>query len=424
MGLKIECAQFVRHQNLWIPPRTLNAWGIAFTEIKQHAQELMFIFPGSYYYGFSAGFNIIETKVYGGSWWKPSNELPCPAGAETCKLDQIIPDFRKSNCSPITQVEPISGSKATQSTSGPVNSLSADSVKRKASPFERSAKRPRIEKTEKVFFDLHQDSRYGKPKLPPFSTRSFNHSTTSSAGAATSIQRQSHSFEQQQSQRSTSTRAIEGDKNVKSSEISLRGRVQTRDISRDIFHISDDEEVTARLDLDKALRQNLKLQQDNVTITQELLGLRARKQVYKTECHELQAENKDLRAEIDGLQSTPSTLEDNTEQQFLIQGMQAEIDKLEMRVKNDVVREEIIQDLRTELVSTKTDITERDSTIQGLQAEVAMFNLIVKNNVQREVVIQDQQKEIDELKAANKKYVKEARTQAMKEMVDLISARM
>ena len=45
------CSQFLRHLSLWIPPRTLDSWGVGYTRIIQKPGDLVVTAPGAYHQG-------------------------------------------------------------------------------------------------------------------------------------------------------------------------------------------------------------------------------------------------------------------------------------------------------------------------------------------------------------------------------------
>jgi hypothetical protein len=86
------CSQFIRHASLWIEPATLRDWGIDFIEITQRAHQVLFIFPGAYYYGYSQGFSIVESKLYAGEGWSYRGYQFC-GQSKKCEVDQILVRF-------------------------------------------------------------------------------------------------------------------------------------------------------------------------------------------------------------------------------------------------------------------------------------------------------------------------------------------
>jgi hypothetical protein len=103
------CSQFIRHLRIWISPDTLKEWGIDFLEITQEKYQLLFIFPGSYYYGYSAGFSIVESKIHAGEHWKYNGYIFCDIGSKSCQTDNIAVKFpsngaagRIANATPAT----------------------------------------------------------------------------------------------------------------------------------------------------------------------------------------------------------------------------------------------------------------------------------------------------------------------------------
>jgi hypothetical protein len=84
-GGKRLCSQFVKHLDLWITPELLRSWGVRFTQVLLREKQMMFIFPGSYYWGLSKGFNIVEAKAVAGPKWTLDGYRFCEGAYRLCK---------------------------------------------------------------------------------------------------------------------------------------------------------------------------------------------------------------------------------------------------------------------------------------------------------------------------------------------------
>ena len=65
-----SCSQFVRHQAIYVPHKTLQLHGIEYTTITQYQGEMVIIFPYAYHQGFNAGPNITEEIMYASDRWE------------------------------------------------------------------------------------------------------------------------------------------------------------------------------------------------------------------------------------------------------------------------------------------------------------------------------------------------------------------
>jgi hypothetical protein len=63
------CGQFVKHLNLWVAPGLLRSWSVRFTQVLLREEQMLFLFPGSYFWGMSTGFGIVDAKAVPGSKW-------------------------------------------------------------------------------------------------------------------------------------------------------------------------------------------------------------------------------------------------------------------------------------------------------------------------------------------------------------------
>lgn len=100
------CSQFVRHMKLWIEPLVLKEWGIQFIEFVQNPQELIFFCPDTYFYGFSEGLSIVESKLHAGPRWGKDNDgyKYCDGDSACCQADNIMADLTaKTTAGPSTK---------------------------------------------------------------------------------------------------------------------------------------------------------------------------------------------------------------------------------------------------------------------------------------------------------------------------------
>ncbi|KAL3425488.1 phd transcription factor [Phlyctema vagabunda] len=80
------CSRFVAHLALWIKPSQLKKMGIKYFEVFQEANEALVIFPHTYYFGYSTGFNIIEKRYHAMSGWDYSGYVFCESAFDRCHL--------------------------------------------------------------------------------------------------------------------------------------------------------------------------------------------------------------------------------------------------------------------------------------------------------------------------------------------------
>ena len=79
-----ECSRFVNHLSLWITPDRLKTWNIDFFQITQGAGQLLFLFPGTYFWGWSRGHNILEMKNHTGPEWNCGDYKFCSLMNKLC----------------------------------------------------------------------------------------------------------------------------------------------------------------------------------------------------------------------------------------------------------------------------------------------------------------------------------------------------
>jgi JmjC domain, hydroxylase len=64
-----ECSRFVHHLSLWVTPERLRIWNIKFFQVTQKAGQLLFLFSGAYFWGWSNGHDVLEMKTRTGAKW-------------------------------------------------------------------------------------------------------------------------------------------------------------------------------------------------------------------------------------------------------------------------------------------------------------------------------------------------------------------
>lgn len=65
-----ECDQFVGHQGLYLPLKTLDEMGLKWKQVVQHPNEMIITFPFAYRQGFNSGPNITEEISYASNRWE------------------------------------------------------------------------------------------------------------------------------------------------------------------------------------------------------------------------------------------------------------------------------------------------------------------------------------------------------------------
>jgi len=79
-----NCSQWIHHGSIWISPTLLSEWGIKFYTVTQEIHQLFIVFPGSYTWGYSSGFSILESKFHAGNNWSLENYRPCDMDIQAC----------------------------------------------------------------------------------------------------------------------------------------------------------------------------------------------------------------------------------------------------------------------------------------------------------------------------------------------------
>lgn len=92
-----ECSQFVTHMSLWLTLRLLSGWKIEFSEVTLKEHQLLFVFPGAYYWGFSSGYSIMEKRYHAGDNWGGDNYRFCSVKSPLCTIahTKMVPFYLK-----------------------------------------------------------------------------------------------------------------------------------------------------------------------------------------------------------------------------------------------------------------------------------------------------------------------------------------
>jgi hypothetical protein len=79
------CSQLMSHLSLWLTPELLTRWDVTFFQVTQHTDQLFVIFPQSYYFGYSRGFSIIESKFHARPSWNHKEYRSCNLNIPICR---------------------------------------------------------------------------------------------------------------------------------------------------------------------------------------------------------------------------------------------------------------------------------------------------------------------------------------------------
>jgi JmjC domain, hydroxylase len=107
-GGNVKCSQFVRHQNVIIPPKMLELWGVTFQVVLQFPGETIITDYNVYHYVWHTGPNISEAINICDKRWLPppmyrccSNNLTCGRGPFVSHSGMRIGDLRKLSIKPM-----------------------------------------------------------------------------------------------------------------------------------------------------------------------------------------------------------------------------------------------------------------------------------------------------------------------------------
>lgn len=81
-----ECPEYLRHKRSLMSPKILKKFGIPFTSTVQYPGDVIVTFPGSYHFGFNAGFNIAEATNFAVPEWIPYGKK---ANVCLCRPDSV-----------------------------------------------------------------------------------------------------------------------------------------------------------------------------------------------------------------------------------------------------------------------------------------------------------------------------------------------
>lgn len=87
-----HCAQFVRHDSLFIPRRHLEIWKIPYHVIDQHANQIVITEPRVYHQGFSVGSSNAKAVNWAGQNWTAKDYPACtvvPCGPQAITMDRM-----------------------------------------------------------------------------------------------------------------------------------------------------------------------------------------------------------------------------------------------------------------------------------------------------------------------------------------------
>ena len=89
---KKDCPEYLRHKRSLISPAMLKKAGIPYTSTVQYPGDAIITFPGSYHFGFNAGFNVAEATNFAVPEWIPYGKV---AKVCNCRPDSVRMDVEK-----------------------------------------------------------------------------------------------------------------------------------------------------------------------------------------------------------------------------------------------------------------------------------------------------------------------------------------
>jgi JmjC domain, hydroxylase len=87
-----QCKEFLRHKRCLLSPEILKTAGIRYQTAVQYPGDAIITFPGSYHFGFNAGFNIAEATNFGIPEWLPFGRR---AKICLCRPDSVRIDMNR-----------------------------------------------------------------------------------------------------------------------------------------------------------------------------------------------------------------------------------------------------------------------------------------------------------------------------------------
>jgi hypothetical protein len=91
LGNSSKCSQFVKHLSIFVTPDMLKIWDVKFIQVYQIARQLVILSPLAYFWGYSTGHSIIETRNWTGSSWDLRGYQFCGLDSQFCQ-DAHTPD--------------------------------------------------------------------------------------------------------------------------------------------------------------------------------------------------------------------------------------------------------------------------------------------------------------------------------------------
>ena len=109
LGLEQQCSQYIRHEEVIIPPSILKSWNVDFSVFVQVAGEMITTDYQAYHYAWRLGANLTETMIlYDSVWvWPPKYE-DCKEGNWKCEtsrsLVSLVNQSMENLCVPSVEV--------------------------------------------------------------------------------------------------------------------------------------------------------------------------------------------------------------------------------------------------------------------------------------------------------------------------------
>ncbi|KAH6680883.1 hypothetical protein B0J14DRAFT_684323 [Halenospora varia] len=83
-NVDVSCPHWVNHLNINIQHPFLVRHGIVHYQVTQMKDQLLFLFPGSYFFASCEGTAVLESKYHGGTHWDSSAVWPCVEESVLC----------------------------------------------------------------------------------------------------------------------------------------------------------------------------------------------------------------------------------------------------------------------------------------------------------------------------------------------------
>mmetsp|Transcript_13175 Transcript_13175/g.33104 ORF Transcript_13175/g.33104 Transcript_13175/m.33104 type:complete len:408 (-) Transcript_13175:72-1295(-) len=93
--LYLQCAEFLRHKDLMISPKTLRRHNIPYVKVVQKEREAVINYPGAYHSGFNSGYNCAESTNFATKKWIAigRDARPCECMPDAVRFDMSIFDM-------------------------------------------------------------------------------------------------------------------------------------------------------------------------------------------------------------------------------------------------------------------------------------------------------------------------------------------